>query len=294
MINPRSFSCEEYCNQIDGLGLLTASEQRLDHYIQAHFNELSFHGIVDIAQNASVSKATVGRFLNKLGFTGYSAFRQAVAQALPQEKMVSPFELVSRDQKKRVSATEQVVADFSHNVSELFAQFQAGLDYQKLDELITLILNTERKIYVVGPSSSHAMARHFVTLIQYFRDNVTLLTLDAGDLPKSLLNISSKDVLIVFSWYRFNSTVIKVTEWFRNKKATVVLMTNSESNPYGKFSHMQFILPSDAQSVFKSRIMGFFFIELILHLAWEQGETDGNFEQLETLFTFFDTFSPGT
>lgn len=86
--------------------------------------------------------------------------------------------------------------------------------------------------------------------------------------------------------------VIRVTEWFRKKGAVVVLVTNSESNPYGKFCDLQFVLPSDAQSVFKSRIIGFFFVELVLHLAYEQGEGEGNFDQLEELFVFFETFSP--
>ncbi|EOW3044092.1 MurR/RpiR family transcriptional regulator, partial [Escherichia coli] len=40
------------------------------------------------------------------------------------------------------------------------------------------------------------------------------------------------------------------------------------------------------------RIVGFFFIELVLHLAYEKGEGEGNFEQLEELFVFFETFSP--
>ena len=52
------------------------------------------------------------------------------------------------------------------------------------------------------------------------------------------------------------------------------------------------MLPSDTLSVFKSRIVGFFFIELVLHLAYEKGEGEGNFEQLEELFVFFETFSP--
>lgn len=69
-----------------------------------------------------------------------------------------------------------------------------------------------------------------------------------------------------------------------------MLITNSESNPYGKFCNLQFVLPSDTQSVFKSRIVGFFFIELVLHLAYEKGEGEGNFEQLEELFVFLKPF----
>ncbi|MBK5144535.1 MurR/RpiR family transcriptional regulator [Budviciaceae bacterium BWR-B9] len=292
MNNNNALTLEDYISQTAQLHSLTESEHRLDSYIQAHFNELPFHGIVDLARNAMVSKATVGRFLNKLGYTGYSAFRRALENTLSQQKLIPPFELASRAQGKVAATTADIVSEFNKNVTMLFESFKNNIDIESLDEFIALILNTERHIYVIGPSSSHAMAKHFSTLVKYFRDRVTLLSVDTGDLPKALLNISSQDVLIVFSYYRFNRVVIRVTEWFRKKEAVVVLITNSESNPYGKFCNLQFVLPSDAQSVFKSRIIGFFFVELVLHLAYEKGEGEGNFEQLEELFTFFETFSP--
>lgn len=292
MTNNDVLTLDEYVAQTVQLPSLTESEQRLDSYIQAHFNELPFHGIVDLARNAAVSKATVGRFLNKLGYTGYSAFRRALENTLAQQKLIPPFELASRVQEKSRVTTARIVSEFSKNIATLFENFKDNLDIDKLDEFINIILNTDRHIYLIGPSSSHAMAKHFSTLIQYFRNNITLLSVDTGDLPKALLNISSQDVLIVFSYYRFNRVVIRVAEWFRKKDALVVLITNSESNPYGKFCHLQFVLPSDSQSVFKSRIIGFFFIELVLHLAYERGEREGNFEQLESLFVFFETFSP--
>lgn len=65
---------------------LTESEHRLDAYMREHFNELPFHGIIDIARNAMVSKATVGRFLNKLGFIGYADFRRALENTLTLQK----------------------------------------------------------------------------------------------------------------------------------------------------------------------------------------------------------------
>ncbi|OVZ85287.1 MurR/RpiR family transcriptional regulator [Yersinia alsatica] len=283
---------EKYISQTIQLNSLTESECRLDAYIQGHFNELPFHGIVDLARNAMVSKATVGRFLNKLGFTGYSAFRRELEEALSQQKLIPPFELVSRAHEKAKVTTAEIVSEFNKNVTMLFESFKDNIDIESLDEFISLILDTDRHLYVIGPSSSHAMAKHFTTLVKYFRDKVTLLSVDVGDLPKDLLNLSTKDVLITFSYYRFNRVVIRVTEWFRKKDAVVVLITNSESNPYGKFCNLQFVLPSDVQSVFKSRIISFFFVELVLHLAYEKGEGEGNFEQLEELFVFFELFSP--
>jgi DNA-binding MurR/RpiR family transcriptional regulator len=291
MTYKKSLTRQEYVELTERLSALTESEQRLDAYIRGHFSELPYHGIVDLAHNAAISKATIGRFLNKLGFTGYAAFKRALEQTLSQQKITPPFELAARATGKTTTSTGRIVSEFNRNVTALFETFKHQIDIDSLDQFIALILDTDRQIYVVGPSSSHAMAIHFVTLIKYFRDKVTLLSIDIGELPKSLLNISNKDVLIVFSYYRFNRVVINIAKWFRQKEATVVLITNSQANPYGKFCDIQFVLPSDAQAIFQSRIIGFFFIELALYLAYEKGDSEGNFEQLEELFMFFETFS---
>lgn len=275
------------------LEALTESENRLDDYLQHHFNEIPFHGIVDIAQNAGVSKATIGRFLARLGFTGYAEFRRNVEAALLSQKMDSPFDIAARPPTVPEVSGPQIVANFSEAIGQMFTEFQQLLNINSLEEFTALLLDEKRHLYVVGPSSSLAMAIHFVTLIKYFRTQVTLLSLDSGELPKSLLSVAPGDVLIVFSYYRFNSMALRVAGWFRTRQASVVLITNSESNPYGKYCNQQFILPSETGSVFKSRLIGFAFIELVLHLTFASGTGQGNFAELEELFSYFETFSPG-
>lgn len=291
MYRKRTLSLDEYNSLTKSIGELTESECRLNKYINKHFNELPYHGIVDLSQNAAVSKATIGRFLNKAGFTGYAAFRRALDTTLSENKISAPFEKNIRQRNKGTITTEHIVGEFTQRVSSLFAGFKNSININNLNDFITLVLNDQRHIYAVGPSSSHAMAIHFCTLLKYFRSNITLLPTDISELPKCLTDIKEDNVLVVFSYYRFNRVALNIAKWFRKKNASVVLITNSEANPYGKFCELQFVVPSDAQSIFQSRIIGFFFIELILHLAYEKGESEGNFAQLEELFDFFETFS---
>ncbi len=92
MYNKNTLSLDEYNLLTLNMGDLTESECRLNEYINKHFNELPYHGIVDLSQNAMVSKATIGRFLNKMGFTGYAAFRKALDITLSKNKISAPFE----------------------------------------------------------------------------------------------------------------------------------------------------------------------------------------------------------
>lgn len=269
----------------------TESEATLNTYIIEHFSELSYYGIIDLAQKAKVSKATIGRYLNKLGFTGYSAFKHALKQDLITHDIVTPIDASKSKSLVQSKNTEEEALRYIGNVSQLIDQFSAGLDIVELEKLAKLIADKNRTIYVVGPASSRALAIHFSTLLKYSRSEVVLLPLDKGELPKRLLGINDRDVLIAFSYYRFNPVVLDITKYFDSKNAHVTVVTNTHSNPYSIYSNAQYVLPSDVDSIFHSRTIGFLFVELLLFLVQREVRDDGNFEELESLFKFFGVFS---
>ncbi|ENB9886977.1 MurR/RpiR family transcriptional regulator, partial [Shigella dysenteriae] len=113
MYKKKTLSLKDYNSLTLNIGELTDSENRLNDYIKVHFNELPYHGIVDLSQNATVSKATIGRFLNKIGFTGYSAFKKALDISLLENKMASPYEQKIKQRCKTEITTESSVGEFT-------------------------------------------------------------------------------------------------------------------------------------------------------------------------------------
>ncbi|MGL5490737.1 MAG: hypothetical protein ACRDC6_31440, partial [Shewanella sp.] len=56
-------------------------------------------------------------------------------------------------------------------------------------------------------------------------------------------------------------------------------------------SSNQYVLPSDADSIFQSRTIGFLFVELLISLVQQKTLNNDNFDELESLFRFFGSFS---
>lgn len=271
---------------------LTESEITLNSFIIKHFEEIHYYGIIDLAQKAKVSKATIGRYLNKLGYTGYSEFKTALKNNLRTHNvMVAPIEASRVKNQSQDDSIQETALRYISNVTQLIQQFSDELDCDALKKLAKMIAEKQRTIYVVGSASSRALATHFSTLLKYSRTEVVLLPLDKAELPKALLGVSQQDILIAFSYYRFNPVVLEVTKYFNGINANVVVISNTHSNPYGIYSDMQFILPSDVDSIFHSRTIGFLFIELLLYLLQKECRDHDNFEDLETLFKFFGTYS---
>lgn len=271
---------------------LTESETALNAFIIKHFEELSYYGIIDLAQKAKVSKATIGRYLNKLGYTGYAEFKTALKNNLRTHNiMVAPIEASRVKNQSQDDSIQETALRYIGNVTQLIQEFSNELDCDALKKLAKMIAEKQRTIYVVGSASSRALATHFSTLLKYSRTEVVLLPLDKAELPKAILGVSQQDILVAFSYYRFNPVVLEITKYFNTINANVVVISNTHSNPYGIYSDMQFILPSDVDSIFHSRTIGFLFIELLLFLLQKECRYDDNFEDLETLFKFFGTYS---
>ncbi|MFV0450065.1 MAG: MurR/RpiR family transcriptional regulator [Vibrio sp.] len=268
---------------------LTESEAMLHAFIVEHFEELSYYGITDLAQKVRISKATIGRYLNKLGYTGYAEFKTALRRDLMAHNMIKPVEANRIINKNTDTKTESL--RFITNICQLVDQFSATLNIDEIDKLVKLIADKSRRIYVIGPASSQSLAIHFSTLLKYTRSDVYLLPLDRAELPKALLGITEHDILLAFSYYRFSSIVLDVTKYFNSKNAHVTVVTNTSSNPYTVYSTTQHILPSDVDSIFYSRTIVFLFVELLLALIQRETKYKDNFEELENLFKFFGTFS---
>lgn len=282
---------ESYKELSKKITTLTESESVLHTFILNHFEELSYYGIIDLAEKVKVSKATIGRFLNKLGYTGYAAFKQALKNDSPITTITPPIKISKSKNIDKKLDMQSSASTYLCNIKSLIDDFSKKLDIDSLNKLSTLIADNKRKVFIVGPASSKSLAIHLYTLLMYSRSEVVLLPLDTCELPKALLGINENDILIAFSYYRFNPVVLEITKLFSMKNAHVTVITNTLSNPYGIYSSNQYVLPSDANSIFQSRTIGFLFVELLICLVQQKTFNDDNFDELEELFKFFGTFS---
>lgn len=287
----RHLNLESYKKLSKKITTLTESESVLHTFILNHFEELSYYGIIDLAEKVKVSKATIGRFLNKLGYTGYAAFKQALKNEKPITAINPPIKISKSKNNGEKFDVQSSTTTYLRNIQNLIEDFSKNLDINALDKLSTLIADKNRKIFIVGPASSKSLAIHLYTLLMYSRSEVVLLPLDTGELPKALLGINQNDILIAFSYYRFNPVVLEITKLFSMKNSHVTVITNTHSNPYGIYSSNQYVLPSDADSIFQSRTIGFLFVELLISLVQQKTLNNDNFDELEGLFRFFGSFS---
>ena len=263
------------------------AELKVAECIEQSFHNLPYFGITDISQKSQTSKATVGRFLNKIGFLGFSRFKNAVSMALREQKLPLPVELISDNTSETdKNILKEQLNDVIENLSSSYHQ----IDPQAFSDTVDLLTDLNRKIYVFCPTAADSVASHLVTMSRYVRDNVDQLKGNLCSLPHQLIDARPGDVLFVISYYRFTNVGIRIAKWFKAMGGKVILLTNSVINPYAPFSDVELLVSSKGQSVFQNRSTAMVIAEAILFAMTTRLGEPQRFQKMEELFDEFEPF----
>ena len=172
---------------------LTASEKKLANFITASGQRSQSMSISELAAACGVAEATISRFCRRMGYSGYSAFRLAIAAAT-----------VSRMDPKMLSGTIQP----DDSVPELCSKL-AGVDIGAIHETQALIqpeviktaadiLLAGDKVLCMGQGGSMLLAEEaahlFTTAFPGF-----FPVQDSHMQVIAASNLSERDVILFFS-----------------------------------------------------------------------------------------------
>nr|WP_159063813.1 MurR/RpiR family transcriptional regulator [Thaumasiovibrio occultus] len=275
--------------KIEQHGPFSNSETRVADFMVNHFEQLPYLGIEELARRCNASKTSVGRFVQNIGYPGFSRFKNAVVLHVRELQNVTPSQIASRLHNK---SPEQSITccGYLQELADSFDSIANTLNEEQFEQALSLMSDPSGGLFVFGPASSHGLATYFTMLSRYVRKDVQLLTPDVSLLPHHLLDMKPGDVLFVISYYRYSDLAVKLVEWFHRKGGKVILLTNNPINPYTPYTEVQLHIESRSSGVFQSRIAGFAVVEALVNALTERVGKPERFEALETILADFDTF----
>lgn len=263
------------------------AELKVADCIEHSFHNMPYFGITDISQKSQTSKATVGRFLNKIGFLGFSRFKSSVSHALRGQKLPLPVQLISDTPSETdKNVLKEQLNDVIDNLSSSYKQ----INPQAFSNAVNLLTDLDRNVYAFCPTAADSVASHLVTMSRYIRNNVYQLKGNLCSFPHQLIDAKPGDVLFVISYYRFTSVGIRIAKWFKAMGGKVILLTNSAINPYASFSDVELLVSSKGQSVFQNRSTAMVIAEAILFAMTTRLGEPQRFQKMEELFDEFEPF----
>lgn len=263
-------------------------QRRIAAYITESYDKAAFMTASRLGSAVGVSESTVVRFAVDLGYDGYPNMQKAM-----QEMVLNRLTSVQRiglAQNRMVN--QDVVSTVLQADAEKLRQTGETIDRVAFQAAISAIIKA-RRIYVLGVRSAAALANFAGYYLNYMFDNVHIVTTSgAGEMFEKLVNVSSDDVVIAFSFPRYSTATLKGVQYCRSVGATVVGVTNSVSSPLGQNSDYALVAKSDMVSLVDSLVAPLSLVNaMIVALAAERGqELEKNFGTLERVWEDYNVY----
>lgn len=201
---------------------LSSSQRRIADCILARMNEAAFWGVEEMAERSQSSVATVVRFAQKLGYSGFMELRQAlVAQA---KKRHSGGERLFQAPEEASATLLEVARRDVQNIEQMIQ----GVNEELLKTLVTS-LRTARYRVVIGRGVSHLMASQ----LAYLLTQAGLPTVEGSpaDFAAQASNLGPEDLLVAFSFHPYSTETLDAAAYARKRGIRVLAFTDKLGAP---------------------------------------------------------------
>ena len=240
---------------------LTRAERRVPRTLFASNLMAGFDTVAGLAQRSGVSGPTVLRFANKIGFAGYADFQRALESDVAA-RIDSPLRLYGRSppEQRRDHLLDVAGQSFAHSIEATFA----NLPRSEFDAAVELLADRRRTVYTSGGRFTQACAEMLHAHLCQLRPRARLIAFTPQGRADALLDLSRRDVVVVFDVRRYQKDTIALAEAASKRGATIVLVTDPWLSPIADRADHVLIVDVDAPSPYDTLVHCIALIEALV------------------------------
>jgi DNA-binding MurR/RpiR family transcriptional regulator len=197
---------------------LHPAERRLGDFVCDFPGELASYSGSELAQLAHVSKATVSRFVQRLGYESYEAARR---HARAEKQTGSRLFLSTAVNSGEV---QSVASHVAQGIANLEATFVSISDAQ-ISAVVSAMLKA-RKVWVIGFRSSHPFARYLQWQLTQVIEDIVAIPGGGQTMGEHLVSIGKRDLVIVLGLRRRVARMDLILEQIRRQGAKLLYITD--------------------------------------------------------------------
>lgn len=272
----------------DNYDKLSKGQKLIANFIIEDYDKAAFMTASSLGQSIGISESTVVRFANRLGYKGYREL-QSDLQELIKNKLTTIQRI--HLQEDSYEDQENLLLGIMEKDMENIKRTMEEIDYDLLESAVDLVLTGE-KIYIVGLRSSSFLSGYLGFYLNFLFDNVNIINYGANDIFEQLLNLSSKDVIIVITYPRYSKRIIDILEYAKEKGTSIITITDSLSSPAAYKSDISLIANSEMFSFVDSLVAPMSLINAFIISLGNKKKDNLNsyFENLEKVWKSYDIY----
>ncbi|MBR2889414.1 MAG: MurR/RpiR family transcriptional regulator [Oscillospiraceae bacterium] len=263
-------------------------QRAIAKYITEAYDKAAFMTASRLGKTVGVSESTVVRFAVELGYDGYPTMQKAM-----QEMVLNRLTSVQRIEVANDRFADQdVVSMVLHSDMEKLRQTGDVLDRMAFRDAVNAILKAKR-IFLLGVRSVAPLASFLGHYLGYMFYDVNIVTASGtSEMFEKLVNITSDDVVIAFSFPRYSTATVKGAEYCRSVGATVIGLTDTRLSPLARNCDCLLLCKSDMVSLVDSLVAPMSVVNaLIVALASKrERELSKTFNALEKVWGEYNVY----
>jgi DNA-binding MurR/RpiR family transcriptional regulator len=194
-------------------------------------------GIESMAERANVSIGTVVRFSKKLGYRGFSEFRDALREACQLRSEGDPLEALEAPADPFWALTEVVRRD-QGNLDRLLQT----LDEATLESATQLLMRSRHRV-LLGRGVSNLMCQ--VLAFNLTQAGLPCIAASPSDFSNQVADLGSGDVLVVVSCAPFSRETVDAAAFAKRCGIPVLAFTDRPDSPLTSSATVAIVLPTE-------------------------------------------------
>lgn len=259
---------------------LTRGLQKVAKYISDNPVHSSLLSAQNLAAEAGVSEATVIRFAQKLGYSGYHELKADLQRGM-LEKATSSQRI--KEAVSQLSKEHSITDEIIHTHGEALRQLGNSLNPHTLNQVAKWIINAD-SVYSFGEGAASVPAIELAFWLNRFGKRVKVMSETGRNLFESIANFSSGDVVIGFGFRVSNPDLEIVFKEMRLAGGKCVLVTDRVLSPLMAISDEVIVIKRGNVGQFRSMAVPILVVEAIsLAVVREQPAALERMRHLENL-----------
>lgn len=248
------------------LPALSRAERRVGRALLADYPSAGLASAARLAERAEVSPPTVLRFAHSLGFEGFADLQVALRAEI--SAMSSGPITRLPDAPAAGSLLDRLLSQ-ARAQNDRAVETLAMVPGSSVEAAVALLADPSRPLFLHGGRFSLLLAEHLAAHLEQLRPGVRLLAEPQGRDLGVMMELTRRDVLVLFDYHRYQASAVEVAARFHRAGAAVVLVTDDLACPVAPDAEVVLAASSTVGTVYQSMAAGFLLTELLLPLVMD-------------------------
>ena len=264
----------------------TKQQKKIANYILDNMNDVIFDNVTYLAEQTGTSVASVVRFANALGYSGFPQLKEDLINYYKNQ-----MDIAARFERTIEGLPEgrPTFASITQPEVEYLQRAVQNLDQEAFNQAVDLLLKAET-VYVFGNSSNECLANNLWFRLDRLGIPVVQLSQSGLCLVERLFKMKQEDVIIVLDFFTPSIDTTRIHELHEVNKTKIISITDTMNPSMVKNSAIVLHAKRGSPEFFNSHVVPTAIINaLVIAAAHELGQPA--MEKLKALSKFRESYS---